>query len=115
MTTILIEGIILLLFGFKLKDNWKPFIFTNILTQIMLTFIVSFVFIRNGPFAAILIQIPMELIIMFTEAFIYRKYLVGQSKNRAFIYGITANAVSMVLGTFLTLALFNYLLNLKSI
>jgi len=105
LPTLFIEGIILLFFGFKLKTNWKPFFIVNILTQIALTAVVSFAFIRIGPSAAILIQIPIELIIMFAEAFAYRNYLVGQSKDRAFIYGITANAVSMLYGTLVTFAL----------
>lgn len=29
MPTILIELVVLLLFGFKLKENWKPFLLVN--------------------------------------------------------------------------------------
>ena len=31
--TILIELVVLLLFGFKLKENWKPFLLVNLVTQ----------------------------------------------------------------------------------
>ena len=31
--TILVELIVLLLFGFKLKENWKPFLLVNLVTQ----------------------------------------------------------------------------------
>lgn len=35
--TLIIEGIILILFGYKLKENYKVFLVVNIITQIALT------------------------------------------------------------------------------
>ena len=44
--TLVIEGVILLLFGFSLKKNWKAFLLVNIITQIFLTVTVGISLIK---------------------------------------------------------------------
>lgn len=98
LPTLLIEGAILLLFGYKLKNNWKPFLLINVLTQLILLFTVGMVLIKHGTFSAVFVQIPLELIIILIESMLYRRYLSGHSKSRAIAYGVAANLISWLLG-----------------
>lgn len=103
--TLLIEGFILLLFGFKLRDNWKIFLLTNFITQILLTATVGVMLIKSGTTSAHLVQFPVEIAILIIEVFVYKRFLVGNSNSRKVNYGIVANLISWI-GAFL---LINYL------
>ena len=94
--TILIEGVILVLFGFKLKDNIKIFLFINLVTQLFLTVTVGTTMIHEGSAMAFLFEIPVEIAILIAETILFRKLLKGQSKLRANFYGITANLASWI-------------------
>ena len=100
LLTILIEGIILLLFRIELKENWKVFLLVNFITQIVLTFTVGITLVKAGVISAYIIQIPMELIILVAETLVFRKYLVAVSNRRKVIYVIVANLVSWAFGAF---------------
>lgn len=100
--TLLIEGLLLLAFRFDWKRNWKPFLLVNLATQGALAVFLGSAVVREGfSVMWILLFVPAELVIALLEAFLYRRFLRGQSKNRAFAYGLTANAVSAILGWFL--------------
>ncbi|NLY70952.1 MAG: hypothetical protein GX076_04640 [Clostridiales bacterium] len=98
--TLIIEGIILLLFGFALRENLKIFILTNIVTQIVLTLTVGLALIRSGPITAYLFQFPIEVIILIIESIIFARYLKGNSRKRRIAYGIVANLASWGFGFF---------------
>ena len=74
-TTLLIEGLILLLFGFSLKKNWKPFVIINLITQVLLTFIIFGSMYKQGSMAAIFFYVPFEIIILIMEAKLFKRYL----------------------------------------
>lgn len=100
--TLIIEGLILLAFRFEWKRNWRPFLLVNLITQGALAIFSGVLVVREGfSFMWILLFVPAEVVIALVEALLYRRFLRGQSKNRAFAYGLTANAVSAVLGWFL--------------
>lgn len=110
--TILIEGIILLLFGFKLKENYKVFLLINIITQVALTMTMGIALIRSGPIAAYIIQFPVEIVILVVEALVYYKYFKGKSAKRSLVYGIVANLVSWGLGFLFLSYQYEFLLTL---
>ena len=99
--TLLLEGIVLVLFGISLKKNWLTFLLANLITQIILTLTVGLTLIKSGTFSAHLIQVPAELIITAAEAVAYRFLLKGIGNKRKIAYGITANLVSWLAGFFL--------------
>ena len=99
--TLLLEGIVLVLFGISLKKNWLTFLLVNLTTQIILTLTVGLTLIKSGTFSAHLIQVPAELIITAAEAVAYRFLLKGIGNKRKIAYGITANLVSWLTGFFL--------------
>lgn len=99
--TLLIEGILLIGFGFSGKKNWIVFLGANITTQVFLTAILGTTLIRSGLLAAILLQIPVELGILVMETIAYTFLLEGRSRGRRIGYGITANLCTWVLGFFM--------------
>ena len=47
---------------------------------------------------SVILLVPAELVIALVEAGLYCKLLQGRSKARSFVYGLTANAISALLG-----------------
>lgn len=101
--TLLIEGLILLLFRFSLKQNWKPFLIINILTQIFLTAVVSASMYYLGIMLAILAYAAFEWVILISESILFSKYLKQHSKKRRILYAITANIISFMAGLMITM------------
>ena len=102
LPTLLIEGALLLLFRFDWRKNRRPFLIVNLVTQWALSVFLSVFGLQNGVGPMFLILfVPAELVIAFLEAGLYKKYLQGQSRRRAAVYGLTANAVSAAAGWFL--------------
>lgn len=99
--TLIIEGMMLFLFGFSFKENYKLFLLVNILTQIFLTSTLGVALIKGGTMSAYFTQFPVEIIILVAEAIIYYKFLKGTSPKRACVYGIAANLASWTIGFFL--------------
>ena len=100
--TLLIEGIILLLFQYSWKQNWKAFLLVNLITQGLLAIASSVYAIQSGPnmFSYLIFFLPAELFILIAEAYLYagRGMLKGHSKKRAAAYAVTANLISAILG-----------------
>ncbi|TYQ12849.1 UNVERIFIED_CONTAM: hypothetical protein Cloal_3886 [Acetivibrio alkalicellulosi] len=99
--TLIIEGFILILFGFKLKENWKVFLTVNLITQVALTAILGTTLIKSGPITAYIIQFPVELGIILFESILFARFLKGKSKSRRYVYGLVANLASWGVGFFL--------------
>lgn len=100
--TVLIEGALLLLFGFSWKKNRRAFLLTNLVTQGFLALYAAMTVLQHGVSAwSYFFLIPIELVIMLAETLIYRSRLTGQSRARAAWYGVCANAASALLGILL--------------
>ena len=103
--TLLIEGILLLLFRYSWKENWKAFLLVNMLTQGLLAVASSSVTAHSGVSGWYLFFffLPAELVVMLVEVFLYsgRGLLTGHSRGRAALYAVTANFASAVLGYYL--------------
>lgn len=113
-TTILIELVVLLLFGFKLKENWKPFLLVNLVTQGLLHGYFALFAVNNGVGPGyFMLFFPAELVIALLEAFIYRAALRGRSKRRAFLCGLCANVCSAALGFFLAEPVWQFVVSIS--
>ena len=112
--TILIELVVLLLFGFKLKENWKPFLLVNLVTQGLLHGYFALFAVNNGVGPGyFMLFFPAELVIALLEAFIYRAALRGRSKRRAFLCGLCANVCSAALGFFLAAPVWQFVVSIS--
>ena len=96
--TLIVEGIVLLLFRFSLKRNLIVFLLTNIGTQILMTLTIT----PQMPHGVLLVSyfyfIGLEMIIMLIECLIYLFTLVGREKKYRVAYGMAANLASVTIG-----------------
>jgi len=99
--TLVIEGLILLLFRFSLRQNWKPFLFINLITQVALHLTVALIFASFGMMFALLAFVGIEIVIFIAETILFMFLLKQHSKLRRALYSITANAASFVVGLIL--------------
>lgn len=100
--TLLIEGILLLLFQYSWKQNWKAFLLVNLVTQGVLAAASSVLNLQNGAalWNYFLFLLPMEAVVLLIELYLYagRGLLSGHSKGRAALYTVAANLASAFLG-----------------
>lgn len=94
--TLIIEGLLLLVFGFSLRRSWRPFFLVNLATQILLTASLGTAAITQGLFAAYLLAVPIEIVIIVIEAIAFARLLKQHGKGRRIAYAIWANIVSLV-------------------
>lgn len=98
LPTLVIEGVVLVLFGFSWKENRKPFLLVNLVTQGALAVYFSVTAVQSGVgWWYFFLLVPAEVVIAFVEGGLYTRLLTG-SRHRAFAYGITANLCSALLG-----------------
>jgi len=93
--TLLIEGIVFLLFGYRQKRSWLVFFMINMITQIGLNVMLT------GPslgsywgFGFILGEIVVFIVELIAFSFLVKEF----RKRRTVLYAITANAASLILG-----------------
>lgn len=99
LPTLVIEGVVLVLFGFSWKQNRKPFLLVNLVTQGALAVYFSVTAVQSGVgWWYFFLLIPAEIVIAFVEGGLYTRLLTGGSPRRAFAYGVTANLCSALLG-----------------
>ena len=101
VTTILIEMVVLLKFGFKLGDNIGPFLLVNLATQILMTLTYGRMLLNDDWGQAIFWAFAIEAVIFVIESIAYARFLRGQTRARRVSYAITANLASFVIGTLL--------------
>lgn len=107
LPTLIIEGGVLLLFRFHLRENWKPLLFCNLATQLVLTVAMGAALIQQGMLAAYVVQAVVEVAILLFEMFVYGRYLKGHTRGRRLAYGAAANAASWAAGFVLSSAVYS--------
>jgi len=98
LPTLLIEGLILLLFGFSLMKSFKAFIWVNLATQVVLTASLGTTAITQGMFTAYLLAVPIEIVIIIAESIAFSRLLQEHTRGRRVGFAITANVVSILAG-----------------
>lgn len=95
--TIVVEFLVLVLFGYFEKKSYLFVMYVNLFTQVTLTlfmFITKFYF--SPIFGELIVLLVGEAFIFAFEILIYRKYLKEHGKYRAALYGLIANLVSLL-------------------
>ena len=115
--TLLIEGILLLLFQYSWKQNWKAFLLVNLVTQGVLAAASSVLNLQNGAalWNYFLFLLPMEAVVLLIELYLYagRGLLTGHSKGRAALYAVTANFASAVIGYYLAEPVWRFVVSIS--
>ena len=97
--TLVIEFLVLLLFGFSLRENWKTVLLVNFLTQGLLHGCFAYFALQSGvSWFYFLLFFPAEAVVTLIESCVYAKTLRGRSKRRAVLYAMSANVCSAALG-----------------
>ena len=112
LPTLLIEGVLLLLFRFPLKENWLVFLLTNLATQLGLFLFLGTQCVTGSYLAYYFALIPAELIILAVELAVYIPLLKGKTRIWRAAYAVTANAASCAAGFFLAEPLFRLAMKL---
>ena len=100
--TLLLEGVILFLFGLASKRNLKVFFVMNLITQIFLTATLGVALITQGLISAIFVLILVEGFIWIYEIIVCWKLFDKQKKTgRRILFALAANSASFILGLFL--------------
>lgn len=93
LLTLIIEGALLFVFGYRTRRSILLFLIVNLFTQTGLN--ILFIGARGYWF---LLYVLVEVLIFIVETLIYRNRLTEHGKKRAILYGLTANAASLFLG-----------------
>ncbi len=107
--TLILEGSLLILFRLLSRRNVKLFFAVNILTQIGLSLLVGVSMIQKGPLDAMIMMFHAEAVILTAETMIYRSCMDTGSIDRITVYGISANLISWIIGTYFLYDLFYFL------
>ena len=96
LPTLLIEGLLLIPFGFWDERNRRAFLCVNIATQLALTAVTAWCMAQGMTLYRYFIFGPLELVIWVVEAVIYRKTLKSERPSaHPVCYALCANALSM--------------------
>lgn len=112
--TLIIEGLIFWLFGFRERRSWLVFLLVNTATQTGLHLAVGSTLAEAGWHFlnySLTILIP-ELVIWAAEAAAYALLLKEHDRSRRIGYALAANIASFVLGYFPLHLLYNFLKSL---
>lgn len=112
--TLIIEGLVFYLFGFRTKWSWLTFLAVNVVTQTAMHLIFAWGIPIAGthPLYYALLFVPSELVICAAEAAAYAFLLREHDRGRRVRYAILANIISAVLGYFPLHLLYDFLTNL---
>lgn len=101
--TLVIEGIILLLFGFSIKKNYKLFLTINLITQLLLLCVVGIFMINKGTIYAFISYLLFEVVILIIETILFSRYLCEHNICRRRLYAVVANLISFLVGVIMLL------------
>lgn len=97
--TLLVEGVLLWLFGFRSRRDWLVFILVNLATQLGLhAALGSAMMATGGHYFYYLMILPLEAIVLLVEIVAYRILLQEHSGGRRVGYAVCANAASYAVG-----------------
>lgn len=106
--TLIIEGLILLIFRFKTTHTLWIFFFTNLITQSAFTIIMSTSLLMFGIYASYVVLFAVEIIITAVEATAYAFLIKEGKKRKRVAYAVIANIISSL--ALLPLMYFEYIL-----
>ena len=114
LPTLLLEGLILLLFRYRQKRSWAVFGVTNLVTQGALAATLSINVIRHGAgFGFLLLFAAAEFAVLVVEAVAYVVLLKERSRKTAVFYALAANAVSAGVGRLISEPVWRFVVSIS--
>ena len=97
--TLIVEGILLLLFGLWSRRNGKVMLLANVITQVVLTLTMGLALIYGGLLSGMIVFLLMEGVVILMEAILYGKFFDKTRRlRRRIAYAILANFASFITG-----------------
>ncbi|MBN2558121.1 MAG: hypothetical protein JXB33_05130 [Clostridia bacterium] len=103
LLTLLVEGLVLLLFRFTLKKSLVPFLVINIVTQLLLFAAVMAGMMMMGAFGALIFYVLAEFAIFILECVLFAAILKEHTVGRRIAFAAAANVLSFVAGLIMIL------------
>ena len=115
LPTLLIEGILLFLFGYRSRKSRHSFLLVNLVTQGAFAVFLAVSVMQHGVNAwrTMFLYLPIEVLITLAEVLLYRWLLTEQSKTRAAVYAVTANVCSASFGLWLIDPLWRFIVSIS--
>lgn len=114
LPTLLIEGVLLYVFGYRSKKSWKRFLLVNLITQGGFAVYLAVTVLNHGVSGwSLLFYIPIELVITLAEVLLDRWLLTEKGKGRAMGYAIVANIHSATVGLLLIDPLWRFIVSIS--
>lgn len=114
LPTILVEGALLALFGYRSRKSWLTFLAVNLVTQGGFAVYLALTVLHHGVSGwSLLFYIPIEVVITAVELLLYRRLLTERDKARASIYAAAANVCSAALGLWLIEPVWRWIVTLS--
>ena len=114
LPTLLIEGLLLFVFGYRSKRSWLVFLLVNLVTQGGFAVYLAVTVLNHGVSGwSLIFYIPIEVIITLVELLLYRRLLTEKNKARAAVYAIAANLCSAVFGLWLIDPLWHFIVSIS--
>lgn len=95
LLTLIIEGAVFYLFGYRQKKSWLIFFITNLITQGFLNALITGPEVGGYWMIALLF---IEFVILIVEMIVFARLATEKKKRRGVLYAITANLLSLLLG-----------------
>ena len=107
LLTLLLEGLVFFLFGYRQKISWIIFLAVNLITQGALFICLNSLSSTplTGVFYIIMVMIFAEILIFVIEMIVFLVFIKEHRRLRTAGYVLTANLLSLFLGGYLITAL----------
>ena len=114
LPTLLIEGVLLLAFGYRSRRSLLVFLLVNLVTQGGFALYLAVTVLNHGVSGwSLLFYIPIEIIITAVELLCYRRLLTEKGRGRAVGYAVAANVCSAVVGLWLIDPLWRFIVSIS--
>ena len=113
LPTLLIEGALLFVFGYRSKRSLWVFLLVNLVTQGGFAAYLAATVLNHGVSGwSLLFYVPIEVIITVVEILLYRRLLTEKGKGRAAGYAVVANVQSATVGLLLIDPLWRFIVSI---
>ena len=107
--TLVVEAVVLLLFRFSFRENWKLFLLVNLATQLIMTLTFGRELVNAGGYSAVIMAFLAEFVIFIVETIVYALFLRGHTRARRVLYALAANLASFFIGFFGIMPVYTYI------
>ena len=114
LPTLLLEGLLLLAFGYRTRRSYLVFLLVNLITQGGFAIYLAVTVLNHGVSGwSLLFYIPIECVITLVEILLDRRLLTEKSRGRATAYAVAANLCSATVGLLLIDPLWRFIVSIS--